>query len=429
MSEQQGKPLGLIAAVKQISEGKLDPQTLLTQSFELANQLEPNLKAFVSRNTLEDLKKAIAPGPLSGIPIGIKDIINTQDLITTNGSPIYANHRPQEDAPIVQRIRALGGLIFGKTVTTQFAWRTPGPTVNPWNSEHTPGGSSSGSAASVAAGILPLAIGSQTVGSIVRPAAFCGVVGFKPSFGSIIKEGVHPFAYSLDHIGFFTRSVEDAAFAFQLLKDGSAKTAQIAIPDLKLAHAPKIALLKTPFDHLMSAEQQQTLQFAVEKLEQAGVSVKTMEIPAQYWEGIDQMPTIMGFDVAHIHQKHMENNQELLCENIKETATKGAEYSQAQYEAALAVQSKLRHSVGELFKDVDALLLAPATGEAPKGLSWTGDPSFCALGSLLGIPAINIPVGKSANGLPLGIQLMGNYKADEPFLKVAKFTEEAIGSR
>jgi Asp-tRNA(Asn)/Glu-tRNA(Gln) amidotransferase A subunit family amidase len=172
---------------------------------------------------LEDLKRAIQPGPLSGIPVGIKDIINTQDLPTTNGSPIYANHRPERDARIVQKIRSLGGVVFGKTVTTQFAWKTPGPTVNPWNSAHTPGGSSSGSAAAVAAGIVPLALGTQTVGSIVRPAAFCGVVGFKPSFGAISKEGVHPVAFSLDHIGVFTRSVDDAAFAFQLLKDDSSE--------------------------------------------------------------------------------------------------------------------------------------------------------------------------------------------------------------
>ena len=422
------KYLGLLEASQQIGEHQLDPHVLLAQCDELANQLEPHLKAFVSRNTLERLQNAITPGPLSGIPIGIKDIINTCDLITTNGSPIYANHRPEQDAPIVQKIRALGGLIFGKTVTTQFAWRTPGPTVNPWNAAHTPGGSSSGSAASVAAGIVPLAIGTQTVGSIVRPAAFCGVVGFKPSFGTIIKEGVHPFSFSLDHIGFFTRSVEDAAFAFQLLKDNSITTNHVGIPDLTLAQAPKIALLKTPFDHLMSAEQAQTLQLAIAKLEQAGVSVKTIEIPAKYWDGINQMPTIMGYDVAQIHREHLKSAKELLCENILETATTGASVSKAQYEAALVVQTTLRDSVGEIFQDLDALLLAPATGEAPKGLSWTGDPSFCALGSLLGIPAIHIPVGKSANGLPLGIQLMGNYQQDDALLKAAQFTEQALGT-
>ena len=419
--------LGLIEAAKLINEHRLDPLALLTQSFELADRLEPDLKAFVSRNSLEDLKRAIQPGPLSGIPVGIKDIINTQDLPTTNGSPIYANHRPERDARIVQKIRSLGGVVFGKTVTTQFAWKTPGPTVNPWNSAHTPGGSSSGSAAAVAAGIVPLALGTQTVGSIVRPAAFCGVVGFKPSFGAISKEGVHPVAFSLDHIGVFTRSVDDAAFAFQLLKDDSSEIQEFALVDLKLEQAPKIALIKTPFDHLMSKEQQQTIQFAMKKLEQAGAIVKTIELPAQYWNGVDHLPTIMAYEAAQIHHEHLKHNKDLVCENIKELAMKGAEYSQAEYESALALQKNLRNSISEVFQDFDALLLAPATGEAPRDLTWTGDPSFCALSSFLGTPSINIPAGISANGLPLGIQLMGNYREDLSLLKTAKFTEKCLG--
>ena len=241
--------MGLIEATQQIANEQLDPKNLIEQSFSLANQVEPKLKAFVSRGALEDLKESIKPGPLSGIPIGIKDIINTVDFVTTNGSPIYAQHRPKTDAPIVQKIRSLGGVIFGKTVTTQFAWKTPGPTVNPHNEEHTPGGSSSGSAAAVAAGIVPLALGTQTVGSVVRPAAFCGVVGFKPSFGAINKEGAHPLSYSLDHIGFFTRSVDDAAYAYELLKNNDELSVNLssskAITPLQ---QPKIAFIRTPFE-------------------------------------------------------------------------------------------------------------------------------------------------------------------------------------
>ena len=422
--------LGLITAAKKIEAGQLDPKDLLKDACELANQLEPNLKAFVSRHSLEDLIESIEPGPLSGIPIGIKDIINTQDLPTTNGSPIYANHRPSQDAPIVQKIRVLGGVVFGKTVTTQFAWKTPGPTVNPHNPAHTPGGSSSGSAAAVAAGIVPLALGTQTVGSVVRPAAFCGVVGFKPSYGAISKEGVHPFSDALDHIGLFTRSVDDVAYAYQLLKDRSvhqgSKTKVGDVAQLRINHMPKIALLKTPFDHLMSAEQAQTIQAAIKKLQQAGASVETIELPKQYWDGVNQLPTIMNFEAAQVHREHLRNHAQLLCENIKELASKGAEYSQTEYEAALNQQAQLRKSVSEILKDIDGLLLAPATGEAPKGLSWTGDPTFCALGSYLGIPAINLPAGKSANGLPLGIQLMGNYQEDEHLLMVAQFVEKAL---
>jgi Asp-tRNA(Asn)/Glu-tRNA(Gln) amidotransferase A subunit family amidase len=184
---------------------------------ERAKALEPRLKAF------EYLPAELArrPGPLSGIPVGIKDIIATSDMPTTNGSPIYRDHIPAADAWVVERLRNLGATIFGKTVTTEFAWRHPGPTVNPWNAAHTPGGSSSGSAAAVAAGIVPLALGSQTLGSVVRPAAFNGVVGFKPSFGAIPRIGVHHLSQSLDHIGFFARRVDDVALALSLLSGTS----------------------------------------------------------------------------------------------------------------------------------------------------------------------------------------------------------------
>src|ERR1700732_5333588 len=184
---------------------------------ERAEAVEPVLKAFEYFS--EDVARK--PGALSGIPVGIKDIIATADMPTTNGSPIYRDHVPGADAWVVERLRNLGATIFGKTVSTEFAWRHPGPTVNPWNSNHTPGGSSSGSAAAVAAGLVPLALGTQTLGSIIRPAAFNGIVGFKPSFGAIPRIGVHPLSPSLDHVGFFARRVDDAALALSLLAGSS----------------------------------------------------------------------------------------------------------------------------------------------------------------------------------------------------------------
>lgn len=252
-------------------------------------------------------------------------------------------------------------------------------------------------------------------------------MGFKPSFGAISKEGAHPLSYSLDHIGFFTRSVDDVAYAFQLLKDDNLDSSQQAQAS-NSEKSPRIALIKTPFDHLMSAEQQAVMESSIQKLEQAGASISKIELPEQYWEGVNQMPTIMAYEAAKIHEGHLKMDKALLYANIKELANKGAEYSQGEYEAALKEQAKLRQSVSEIFKNYDALLLAPATGEAPKDLTWTGDPSFCALGSYLGIPAINIPAGKSANGLPLGIQLMGNYQEDEALLKVAKFAEQSLNA-
>lgn len=427
MTNARSKYLGLIEAAQQIGNHQLDPKNLIEQSFNLANQVEPQLKAFVSRGELEDLKKSIKPGPLSGIPIGIKDIINTVDFVTTNGSPIYAQQLPKQDAPIVEKIRALGGIIFGKTVTTQFAWKTPGPTVNPWNSEHTPGGSSSGSAAAVAAGIVPLALGTQTVGSVVRPAAFCGVVGFKPSFGAINKEGVHPLSYSLDHIGLFTRNLNDAAYAYNLLKNESEPSINLsASNEVTPLRQPKIAFIRTPFDSLMSQEQKQLMESVVEKLKKAGANLLAIDLPAKYWDGVKQLHIIMAYEAAQIHQGHMLNKQSLLCQNIKELVSTGLQVSDAQYHTAIATQNQLRKDVAEVFKGYDALMCAPATGEAPKGLDSTGDPSFCALGSFLGIPAINIPAGKSKQGLPLGIQLMGDYKADDHLLMASKFIEDSL---
>src|SRR5580704_12992334 len=204
---------GVLELLRLFKDDQAAADRYATARLEQAKAIEPRLKAF------EYLPQDTArrPGPLSGIPVAIKDIIATSDMPTTNGSPVYRDHVPAADAWVVERLRNLGATIFGKTVSTEFAWRQPGPTVNPWNSEHTPGGSSSGSAASVAAGLIPLALGTQTLGSVIRPAAFNGIVGFKPSFGAIPRTGVHPLSPSLDHVGFFARRVDDVALALSLL--------------------------------------------------------------------------------------------------------------------------------------------------------------------------------------------------------------------
>lgn len=429
------KNIGLTQAAQLIQSKELDSKVFLADSFETANELEPNLKSFVNRSDFDYLIKQVKPGPLSGIPIGIKDIINTVDFPTTNGSPIYKGHTPVEDAEVVKKIRNLGGVIFGKTVTTQFAWRTPGPTTNPHNKAHTPGGSSSGSAAAVAAGIVPLAIGTQTVGSIVRPAAFCGVVGFKPSYGAVSKVGTHPLSFSLDHIGFFARSVDDVAYAFQLLKnDHSLEVGEIVIPDLELntdnkifqSQPSKIAFLETPFDHLLSNEQRGLINLAILNLGNSGIVIERLRLPDEYWNAIQSLHLIMEVEAAQIHGNHMRYSFELLCPNIKELVEKGLQHTAEDYQHALILQQKLRQSIGHFFAEFDALLTAPATGEAPKGLEWTGDPIFCALASFLGIPSITIPIGKSKNGLPLGVQLIGNYKEDAKLLGIAKFSEQVL---
>ena len=423
-------PLGLIQACTLIQNQPLEAKKYLTEAVERADITEPQVQAFLERASLAQLISQIKTGPLSGIPIAIKDIIATRDFPTTNGSPIYQGKIPENDASIISKIRALGGVIFGKTVTTEFAWRKPGPTTNPWNAEHTPGGSSSGSAAAVASKVVPLALGSQTIGSIIRPAAFCGVVGFKASFGAVPRAGAFPVSKSLDHVGFFTRSVEDAAYAFNLLKNKTdAEDDSIVIPQVSIdiaSYQPRIGLLKTPYDHLMSLEQVNALLMTRDVLSKAGASIQEITLPQKFWDAMDATFLIMACEAAIVHEMHLNQCPELLGNDIKELIQKGRGHTPEEYAAALALQIELRDSIREYFSSCDAFLSVPATGEAPKGLSSTGDPIFCWLWSLLGIPAITLPVSKSSNGLPLGIQLISNYREDETLLKVAEFTERAI---
>lgn len=427
--------LDLLEACEQIHQKQLKVDDYLAQCSARADQVEPVLKAFTVRASLQELEQQSGPGPLMGIPVAIKDIIATKDFVTTNGSPIYKDFVPNEDAEIVKKIRSLGGVIFGKTVTTEFAWRHAGATTNPWHSAHTPGGSSSGSAAAVGSGIVPLAIGSQTAGSIIRPASYCGVVGFKASFGTVPRKGVHPVSDSLDHIGFFTRSVADARFAFNLLRNTVANEKDaIVIPELlplSLSEALRnqqlrIGILKTPFDDLLSQEQIDAVRKAATLLEKSGAHIKEMTLPAIYWDGIEALAVLMACEAAAVHAKHLENFPELLGIDVKELIEKGRSYSADDYKQAIDLQVKLRQSITQYFENVDAILAAPATGEAPEGLSFTGNPIFCSLWSFIGTPAIALPVTKSRNGLPIGIQLIGNYREDEKLLNIAQFTEECI---
>ena len=319
--------LGLVEACKLIQNKQLTAEEFLEQCVERANQIEPIIKAFTVRAALSTLQQQSGAGPLMGIPVAVKDLIATQDFVTTNGSPIYRDFTPAEDASIVQKVKKLGGVVFGKTVTTEFAWRHAGPTTNPWNSAHTPGGSSSGSAAAVAGGIVPLALGSQTAGSIIRPAAFCGIVGFKASFGAVPRAGVHPVSDSLDHIGFLTRSVKDAVYAFNLLRNTTAdEDNAIILPELIISpisealgnQKPHIAILQTPFDDLLSNEQKDTMQTAIRLLKASGASIEDLTLPQIYWDGIEALAVLMACEAAVVHEKHLKQFPDLLGADMKE---------------------------------------------------------------------------------------------------------------
>jgi Asp-tRNA(Asn)/Glu-tRNA(Gln) amidotransferase A subunit family amidase len=399
---------------------------------ERARKVEPTLKAFevLPSDTTR------RPGPWSGIPVGIKDIIATSDMPTTNGSPIYRDHVPSADAWVVERLRNLGATIFGKTVSTEFAWRQPGPTVNPWNSAHTPGGSSSGSAAAVAAGLVPLALGSQTLGSVVRPAAFNGVVGFKPSFGAIPRLGVHHLSPSLDHIGFFARAVDDVAFALSQLAGASDRDRHgRPLPNfaVDIDHgvaplgAPRLAVVRFAKWAKAEPEQQKVFDAAIATLRDAGAvitEIELAELDRANWSAIN---TILTSEGAAIFTELVARYPDRSSDHLKSLVETGNAHSATDYLAAKALQDKLRDAFTTDMSGYDAVLTLPAFGEAPKGLSYTGDAEYCAPWTLLGVPALSLPAGFGRNGLPLGVQIVGPYREDYRTLRVAKWVESALG--
>jgi Asp-tRNA(Asn)/Glu-tRNA(Gln) amidotransferase A subunit family amidase len=398
---------------------------------ENTKAVEPRLRAFeyLPQNTVR------RPGPLSGIPVAIKDIIATSDMPTTNGSPIYRDHIPTADAWVVERLRSLGATIFGKTVSTEFAWRHPGPTVNPWNPAHTPGGSSSGSAAAVAAGLVPLALGSQTLGSVIRPAAFNGVVGLKPSFGAIPRTGVHPLSPSLDHVGFFARRVDDVAFALSLLAASSdADPHGRPLPGFQVdtdqgvppLDRPRLALVRFEKWSKAEPEQQTVFEAAVTKLRGAGAVLEELELgelDSTNWSAIN---TILASEGAHIFEALVARYPDRTSDRLKELVQTGKACSAHDYLAAKALQEKLKSAFTAQLSGFDAVLTLPAFGEAPEGLGYTGDAEYCAPWTLLGVPALSLPAGFGKNGLPLGLQIVGGYRQDYRTLRVAKWVESVL---
>src|SRR5580704_338647 len=422
---------GVLELLRLFKDDQAAADRYATARLEVAKAVEPVLKAF------EYLPRDIArrPGPLSGITVAIKDIIATSDMPTTNGSPIYRDAVPAADAWVVERLRQLGATIFGKTVSTEFAWRQPGATVNPWNPDHTPGGSSSGSAASVAAGLIPLALGTQTLGSVIRPAAFNGIVGFKPSFGAIPRTGVHPLSPSLDHVGFFARRVDDVALALSLLAATSdndihgrpVPAFQVdlhqGVPPLE---KPRLAIVRFEKWSKAEPEQQKTFETAIARLRGADAVVEELELTeldSTNWNAIN---TILASEAALIFEDLVARYPDRTSDHLKSAVATGKGHAATDYLAAKALQEKLQTRLTTDIAGFDAVLTLPAFGEAPKGLGYTGDAKYCAPWTLLGAPAVSLPAGFGKNGLPLGVQIVGGYRQDHHLLRVAKWAEGVL---
>ena len=429
--------MGLLEALKKMQAGELATGVLAADSRRNAEASQSRLHAFACLNPAAPDPAAV--GPLAGIPIGIKDLMATADMVTSSGSPLHADHVPAADAWVVARLRSLGAYVTGKTVTTEFAWRHPGLTCNPWNLAHTPGGSSSGSAAAVAAGLVSGALGTQTLGSIIRPAAFCGVVGVKPSFGAISRIGIQPLAGSLDHVGVFARSVSDAAWLLSwALGSASGEPQPAAVPPF--AFAPEHGVLPWPRPHLAlmhtrmidraSPAQRELLHAKADALQSAGARVRPMELPPEFDQVWTDIMVLIEAEAAVIHGAACDRDPSMLSAHIHGLVERGRALRAETYLQARDRQQRLRAVFTRLLTAADgpdAILTLPAAGAAPAGLTDTGDASFCAPWSFLGVPAIALPATLDAAGLPLGLQLVGGYRADLKLLRIARWCEPVLG--
>lgn len=352
--------------------------------------------------------------PLAGVCVGVKDLYDTAGVATGYGSPIYRDHVPRGDAALPARLKVLGAHVAGKTVTTEFAWRQAGPTVNPWNPTRTPGGSSSGSAAAVAAGLVPLAIGTQTFGSVIRPAAFCGIVGFKPSHGLLSLEGVRPLSPTLDHAGLFARSVADMSYVFGLLDAGTPRQHESRRP-------PRLRLVRGPFWSEASATQRQVVEAAAGAFASRGASVVEQELPSSFDGAFAIADAILCAEAAEIYAPLAERHPDLVSRHIKELVARGRAMSPEDRDAALAARDGLKGEYAAEMADYDAVLTLPALGEAPLLAQGTGDAGPCVVWTLLGAPAITLPRAAGADNLPLGVQLVGPCGRDAALLSVASW--------
>ncbi len=430
-------------AARLIGAGILSSEQLVEAYLARIREVDPQVEAWTfldadyavtQARALDELRlSGRAIGPLHGVAVGVKDIFDTADMPTENGSVIHAGRTPSRDATAVSRLRAAGALIMGKTVTTEFAFFSPGKTRNPHNPEHTPGGSSSGSAAAVAAGMVPLALGSQTNGSTIRPAAYCGIVGFKPSHGLISRHRVSALSRTLDHVGLFARTVEDIALLAEQLvgyDEADPDTRPRAhIPFVSILSeepplAPMFALVKTP---MWQRADDDTKEGFAELADQLGEQVEEIELFPSTAEAWELHQTIMSAEMALNLEREYDRAGDRLSERLRKQIERGREVPALDYQRARARIEPIHASFVELFEQrYDAILTPAAPGPAPSGLDTTGDPSFCTLWTLCGMPAISLPLMQAKNGLPIGVQLVGPRGGDARLLRTAYWLSEKM---
>jgi Asp-tRNA(Asn)/Glu-tRNA(Gln) amidotransferase A subunit family amidase len=421
---------GVMALAGGIAEGRISPVEVISALLERSSRLQPELESWAlldgeralaaARQRESDARAGVLRGPLHGVPLGVKDIIDVAGLPTRANSRLRAEApAAADDAEAVARLRAAGAIVLGKTATTEFAMADPSPARNPWRPAHTPGGSSSGSAAAVAARLVPGALGSQTAGSVLRPAAFCGVVGFKPSAGRISRVGVLPLAWSLDHVGTLTRSVADAAALFAVMAGAGEEPAEPRPP--RLGFAP--AFLSEHTDDATRA----ALHTAAATLERDGAEITPLDLDELGPVALDAQHVIMAAEVAAVHLGAHSDRLAAIGPRLRAQVQAGALVPAGALLRAQGVRRLLWQRWDPYLRGFDAVIVPAAAGAAPQGLASTGDPALNAPWTLLGVPAIAIPITVTEVGLPLGMQLVAPFGEDARLLRAAAWCERALG--
>ena len=414
------------AAARLIASREITSELLVQACLDRIDEREDTVRAWAFLDAEQALAEARQrdsedhKGPLHGIPVGIKDIIDTVDMPTAYGSPIYQGTRPAWDATCVAQVRAAGGVILGKTVSSEFATFHPGATRNPRNPGHTPGGSSSGSAAAVADGMVPLAFGTQTAGSVIRPASYCGTAAYKCTHGQFGLAGVKMVAQSLDSLGVFARAIGDIALMRSALIG--------APPDIKSrATAPRIGLCRTPQWPEAAPETQRAVEGTAEKLRGEGAHVEDIAMPDPFPTLVDLQNRVMLFEMARNLGFEYDRHHEALSGKLRGLIEAGRSVSYRNYVQALTTRDRCRQMLADLFIGFDALLAPSAPGVAPDGLEATGNPLFNRMWTFLQVPCVNLPGHVGPDGLPVGVQLIGGLGQDDALLATAAWMERHVG--
>jgi Asp-tRNA(Asn)/Glu-tRNA(Gln) amidotransferase A subunit family amidase len=429
MEERTARARPMLSAldlVRRMEGGELTPHAAIELCAEAIAARESEVGAFVALD-LDAARRAtadphLAATPLRGLPLAFKDIYDTADFPTQYGSPIYTGYRPRADATAVALARRAGGIVIGKTVTTEFASLVPSPTRNPHNSAHTPGGSSSGSAAAVAAAMVPIAFGTQTAGSVIRPAAFCGVAGFKPSYRLIPLVGVKAVSWHLDTGGLFGAGVADVAFAAAAIFGRDLRVDRVA------PSAPRVALVRSHLWPKASTAMSDALETAARIAEAAGAKVTDVTLPPLVEDAWSAQFVIQDYETFLSTAFEYDRHRDAIGKQLREQLDRAAAITADEYDAARRIASRARRALADTMADHDVILTPSAPGSAPHGLVATGDPAFNRLWTLMGAPCVNVP-GLYENELPLGVQIVGRFGRDHAALEAALFLEHAIARK